>query len=400
MRLSLLFAVMLIAAPVFAAAQDEELQKLQGVWIPVSYEAAGKTETLPAVTSVIIRDATWIFRTPAGDTAMLISVDGRRSPKQIDENAGPAAIQGIYKLEGDTLTVSVPVLLNGKFINKRPAAFATKAGQGFGTYVYQRDASAAVPAPPKWASDWSAAFSAAKNESELVLVDYYATWCKPCDYMDGTVLQLPDVAERLNEFVLLRLDVDKGNVAYKHHVGAMPSYVIYDPSEHERFRLTGTKTPEEFRRALDAVRNNAGAILKTSELLEQKKDIEAGLLLGNTYSRIGMMVEARDAYRDAKAAAVKEGQAAGAQMADALSAFTFARQGNPQRAIKLLEPLGAAPVDHDTEALIFLTLGNAQRLANDMSAARSAYERALAAARPGSAIHNEITAAIAELKLQ
>jgi tetratricopeptide (TPR) repeat protein len=180
-------------------------------------------------------------------------------------------------------------------------------------------------------------------------------------------------------------------------VTVLPSYIVYDPSARERFHITGSRTPEEFRTALDAVRKNSSAILKAAELLDEKKEVEAGMLLGNTYGRIGMMDEARSAYKAAKTSAEAQGQKSSAQMADALSAFTFARDGNPKRAIKLLEKLTTDPADHDTEALIWMTIGNVYRLSSDNAAALQAYQRASAVATPGSAAHKEILAAIAEL---
>jgi len=397
MRWSRLLAAVLIAAPVFAADQNEELQKLRGVWIPVSYEVDGKRET-PAVSTLIIRDDSWIERRPSGDSALMIKVDPDRNPKQIDQIFGPAALQGIYKLDDDTLTMTIAIPIHGKLSTRRPASFGTKAGDPFATFVYRRDPAATMPVKAKWEGNWNDAFATAKNEHQLVLVDYFATWCKPCVFMDATVFALPDVNSTLEEFVLLRTDVDVGDIATKHRINAMPTYVIYDPSGRERFRLTGTTTADDFRKALDAARRNTPAVLQASDLFDQKKDIEGGLLLGNTYSRMNMHAEARDAYKAAKVAADKEKQPAGAQMADALAAFTFAREGNPKRAIKLLEKLAAAPANRDTEALIWLTMGNAQQLANDPASALAAYEHALPLTAAGSPAHAEVTAAIAELK--
>jgi len=247
-----------------------------------------------------------------------------------------------------------------------------------------------------WLSDWNAAFTAAKSERKLVFVDYFATWCKPCAEMDKSVFPLPGVQTKLDEFVTLRVDFDSGKLASSHNVSMLPTYVIYDPSQRERFRLTGTKTPEEFLRALDAVRAHHEAVLKASDLYDANKILEGGLLLGNTYSRIGMVNEARAVYKDAKAAAERDKDAASAQMTDALSAFTFAREGDPKRAVKLLEKLATAPADRETEALIWLTMGNAKRLAKDNAGALAAYDRVIALADPGSAVRAEAEAAKAQ----
>lgn len=249
-----------------------------------------------------------------------------------------------------------------------------------------------------WVTDWDAAFTTARSERKLVFVDYFATWCKPCAEMDDKVFPLPDVQAKLDEFVALRVDFDKGKVASSHDVNFLPTYVIYDPSQRERFRLTGMNAADDFRKALDAASRNSAAVLQASDLFDQNKNIEGGLLLGNTYTRMHMQSEARAAYKAARIAADREKQPAGAQMADALSAFTYAREGDPKHAIKLLEKLAQKPVDRDTEALILLTMGNAQVLANDEKAAFAAYERALQLTPENSLAHAEVVRAISQLK--
>jgi uncharacterized protein (TIGR03067 family) len=398
MRSSLLLAAFLVAAPVFAGDQNEELQRLRGVWIPVSIEIDGKREAAAADSSVIIRDESWIEHGPAGDSASMINIDPSHNPKHIDRISGAMSLPGVYKLEGDALTVTIAIPIQHKISSRRPGTFTTKPGDPFGTFVYRRDATAKMPEMAQWGTRWNEAFATAKSEHQLVLVDYFATWCKPCTYMDATVFMLPDVNSKLEDFVLLRTDVDVGDVAPKHRVFAMPTYVIYDPSERERFRLTGALSPDDFRKALDAASRNAGAVLQASDLFDQKKDIEAGLLLGNTYSHMNMLSESREAYKATRIAADKEKQPGAAQMADALAAFTFARQGNPKHAIRLLEKLAATPANRDTEALIWLTMGNAQVLANDENAAFAAYSRALQLTAPDSLAHAEVVKAMAQLK--
>jgi len=139
-----------------------------------------------------------------------------------------------------------------------------------------------------------------------------------------------------------------------------------DPGERERFRLTGAMAPGIFRGAIDDVRKVAPAFLKASDLFESKKDLDAEFLVGNTYAQLGMCDQARDAYKEARKTAEQPAQKGTVQLAEALSAFTFAREGNPSRAIKLLKRLAEKAADRaigsfnkrKTEALIWLTLGN------------------------------------------
>ena len=108
--------------------------------------------------------------------------------------------------------------------------------------------------------------------------------------------------------------------------------------------------------------------------------------------------QAREAYKQARQTADARGEKGSAQLADALSAFTFAREGNSRRAIKQLQKLAANPADRDTEALIWLTMGNAYRLAKDMKSAADAHQRAQSLSAPDSTTYKEASAAIARLQ--
>src|SRR4029079_9404491 len=102
--------------------------------------------------------------------------------------------------------------------SKRPAVFVTKPGDGFAVFVYKRNATAEGLPQLSWQADWKTAFATAKEQHQLVFVDYFATWCKPCQEMDATVFKLPDVRKELDDFVLLRVDFDKGSDAASHNV--------------------------------------------------------------------------------------------------------------------------------------------------------------------------------------
>src|ERR1700736_2956853 len=145
-----------------------------------------------------------------------------------------------------------------------------------------------------WQSDWKLAFQKAKEQHRMVFVDYFATWCEPCRMMDATVFRDVVVQERLSDFVLLRVDFDRSPIAREHAVSALPSYVVYDPAERERFRISGTKPTDLFSAAVEQIRGSAPSFVRASELFDAKEDIEAAFLVGNTYSHLQLTNEARD----------------------------------------------------------------------------------------------------------
>ena len=362
--------------------------------------ADGKPVEIPrdAVTLSIAEDA-WLEQRASGDTLMTFNVNPKKDPKEIDLSANGITLHGAYKLEGDLLTCSLPIPIGGKLSARRPREFVTHPGDPFAVFVYRRVGDTTALEPLAWESDWNTAFAKAKEQNQLVFVDFFATWCGPCQLMDRMVFRLPDVRRRMADFVLLRIDVDRDRkLAAGNAINVYPTYVVFDPGQRQRFRFLGFRPAEKFRVTLDDMRRHANEMLRASDLVDQGKHVDAQLLIGNTYTSMGMYDPARDAYREAHERAEKAGQKKAAQLADGLTAFTFAREGNPKRALKLLEKLTAEPADDETGALLWLTTGHTQKLANNPAAARAAYERALSLASPGSRVGSEAKAAIAELQ--
>ena len=208
----------------------------------------------------------------------------------------------------------------------------------------------------------------------------------------------PAVREHLENFVLLRIDVDKSTIGRAQHIHVLPSYFVYDPGERARFFLIGATPANNFTDWVDAIRDVQSKLIRASDLFEEKKDLEAELLVGNAYSHLGLADPARAAYKHARQIAEARGEKGPAQLAEALSAFLFVREGNPRRAIKMLHKLAENPADRETEALIWLTMGNAYRFAKEMKSAADAYQRAQSLAVPDSTTYKEASAAIARLQ--
>lgn len=114
------------------AADEDDKKKLQGTWKLTEAKVDGKKKDLPsgATASMIFAgDKVTEKMTGQDDEVSTCKIDSSKKPAQIDLTSSKGmdkkstTNQGIYKLEGDTLTVAYSTL--GAF-GKRPASFEGK----------------------------------------------------------------------------------------------------------------------------------------------------------------------------------------------------------------------------------------------------------------------------------
>jgi uncharacterized protein (TIGR03067 family) len=122
---------LIAAADSPADAGKKELDALQGKWSMAGLEVNGEKvppEKFPS-SRLEITGERYIVNTGRSSHEMRIKVDPTKSPKTIDmtfqdgDNKGDTA-EGIYKVEGDTLTICRPRLPP----HERPTEFVTKPG--------------------------------------------------------------------------------------------------------------------------------------------------------------------------------------------------------------------------------------------------------------------------------
>jgi uncharacterized protein (TIGR03067 family) len=118
---------------------DKELEKLQGEWTAVYHEFRGigfKAGEFPAVNFTIKEDK-WISKAHP-NTVITITLNVSAEPKHFDRKYAGGQFDGklflgIYKLEGDTLTI-----LDNTGEKEHPKGFSTKDNSALKLYVFQR----------------------------------------------------------------------------------------------------------------------------------------------------------------------------------------------------------------------------------------------------------------------
>jgi thiol:disulfide interchange protein len=126
----------------------------------------------------------------------------------------------------------------GVFILVTAAYYAYVAYGIFASrWVDPRDVEASVQAQlaAGWHANLSEGLEAAEKNGSLVLVDFWATWCKNCLVMDETTLKDPAVLERLSGYTKIKFQAEDPDASPARdllkRVGGvgLPTYVILRP---------------------------------------------------------------------------------------------------------------------------------------------------------------------------
>ena len=90
-----------------------------------------------------------------------------------------------------------------------------------------------------WITDESEGFVIAKQEQKHVMIDFYADWCSACKELDHRTFSQPEVVERLNDFVTIKLDFTNPKdpriktLKAKYQVSGLPIVAFFDSSGQE-----------------------------------------------------------------------------------------------------------------------------------------------------------------------
>lgn len=84
------------------------------------------------------------------------------------------------------------------------------------------------------------------GSGEVVLVDFWASWCMPCRMMHGVIEEI----SKSHKVLKINIDDDEGrNISMKYGIDAVPTFIVFKDGKPER-KLVGLQNKEVLMEAL------------------------------------------------------------------------------------------------------------------------------------------------------
>jgi thiol-disulfide isomerase/thioredoxin len=212
-----------------------------------------------------------------------------------------------------------------------------------------------------WLIDLEKAKSIASETNKLIVIDFWASWCGPCNAMDQNLWQNPDMKEISRNFVGVKINTDNDRAtAMAYGVTGIPKVVIATAAGEAIWENVGFSSAEPYLTILRAIPDKVGELNKSAVALESgKKDPKINYDLGLAFQHIGKDIKSenlRNSFLNnsgtyfAKAQKLSKDENLNMEI-EFYSILNDVYYGKPAKALKKMEKIGSKPGNENLEEI-------------------------------------------------
>lgn len=136
-----------------------------------------------------------------------------------------------------------------------------------------------------WVNSFEDAKKMAKATNKFILVDFNATWCKPCKMMEAEYFKNPKYKENLDKFIAVSVDIDtERDLASYYSVSSIPNVKIMDVSGEVIHEVLGYDGASSSNKEFEGYPDNAENLYESLVFADKKNPTPEELLnLGTSY---------------------------------------------------------------------------------------------------------------------
>ncbi len=148
--------------------------------------------------------------------------------------------------------------------------------------------------------DFTTAKAIALAENKLIILDFWATWCKPCLRMDEEVWETEEFEKLHQQFVLLKVDITiNKKLAARYKVNFIPRVLILTANEDLLYDKKGFRGANEYFNILNSFPETLGELNEKLIPLINQKTVTSNehYNLAEEFRSIGSTIENKDIKR-------------------------------------------------------------------------------------------------------